>query len=461
MSTLKIPSLRPESGGVPFPGTELPDLPAALVEAQRWIDSGEVVIDERTSRWVAWPDRPEFEPIYGPVSLNTGAAGVAWYALNHFRVLGGDEHWRRAHRAIGFVVDAWRAHADDRFLGIEGTGAGFYGGLSGIGSVLLAFADDPDLRHAARDVFDTVLERQGATGGREGGWVGVDALLGDGGVVIGLLAAAETLHEPAYLAAAVRAGETILADERPGDHPEGGSRWPGVPASLLGASEDSELDGFELGTIGIAFVLARLALATGDSRFRSAAARAAASIAEAATVVGDAAVLPRMGGDISFGYCTGSSGVIRTFVAVHQATGDTEHLEWALRFGRGILRSGVPTRQTPGNELVLHQCCGSAAVLESFLGLWQLTGDNMWLEAAQVQGDDLLIRSVTDQHGRRWYSTSHVLPTGTLKAEVGHQVGASGIALALLRLHAIDTHANGGHCALPLRLPDDPFPTRP
>ena len=99
----------------------------------------------------------------------------------------------------------------------------------------------------------------------------------------------------------------------------------------------------------------------------------------------------------------------------------------------------------------------SAAVLESFIGLWLETGDRLWLDAAKAQGDDLLIRSVRDEKGRRWYSESHVLPIGTHKAEVGHQVGASGIALCVLRLHqAVEADAGRGSFAT-IRLPDDPF----
>ena len=76
-----IPSLRPQLLGAPFPGTELPDLPTALAEVQTWIDAAEVADGPDASHWIAWPDRPEFQPIYGPVSLNTGAAGIAWYSL--------------------------------------------------------------------------------------------------------------------------------------------------------------------------------------------------------------------------------------------------------------------------------------------------------------------------------------------------------------------------------------------
>jgi lantibiotic modifying enzyme len=455
LPAIGIPSLRPEVLGEPFPGTELPDLPTALAEVQRWIDSAEEPVDEHASRWHAWPDQPDFQPIYGPVSLNTGAAGIAWYSLAAADATGDPAHLERAARSAAFVAANWREHADDAFLGIAGTGAGHYGGLSGIGAVALELADRfPEHRETAIAIFDEILARTGKTGGRDFGWTGANALLGDGGVIIGLLEAARRLGEVRYLEAAVAAGLGILAEEQ---HDELGSWWSGLDGTLLGLPAGLELDGFELGTIGIAYAFAKLADATGDERFRSAATRAADHVAAGATVVGDAAVVSRIGGTYSFGYCTGSSGAIRSFLGVYRATGDERYLEWALRFGRGILRSGVPGRQTPGNAWVFHQCCGSAAVLESFVGLWLETGDRLWLDAANAQADDLLIRSVADEKGRRWYSESHVLPTGTLKAEVGHQVGASGIALSLLRLHLANQADAAGAPFTTLRLPDDPF----
>jgi hypothetical protein len=458
LPAIEIRSLRPEALGAPFPGTELPDLPTALAEVQRWVDSAEEPIDGRSSRWHAWPDQPEFQPIYGPVSLNTGAAGIAWYSLAAADATGDPAHLDRAERAAAFVAASWREHADDAFLGITGTGAGHYGGLAGIGAVALQLAERfPEHRATAIAIFDEIVARAGTTGGRPSGWTGANALLGDGGVVIGLVEAAGRLGDPRYLDAAVAAGDAILAEEL---HDELGSWWRGLDGTLLGLPAGLDLDGFELGTIGIAVAVAKLADVTGDERFRSAAARAADHVAASATLVGDAAVVSRVGGTYSFGYCTGSSGAIRSFLGVHRATGDPAHLEWALRLGRGILRSGVPGRQTPGNTWVFHQCCGSAAILESFIGLWLETGDRLWLDAANAQGDDLLIRSVADERGRRWYSESHVLPTGTLKAEVGHQVGASGIALALLRLHQANEVDATGTPFITIRLPDDPFAVR-
>lgn len=460
---IELASLRPRSEAGAFPGTELPELSAALREVQTWIDAGEEPLDTNASRWRAWPDRPEFEPLYGGVSLNTGAAGIAWHALAAADAAGAGAgagtdaaaHLARARRAAAFAATQWRDAADTNFLGIAGTGMGFYGGLSGIGSVFLELADRfPEYRETAVEIFDEILIRAGRTGGRAFGWTSANALLGDGGVIIGLVEASRRLNDSRYLDAAVAAGLGILAEER---HDEHGSWWHGLDGELLGMGADVELDGFELGTIGIAFIFATLARATGDVQFRDAAARASAHVAATAIVVDDAALIARMGDTYSFGYCTGSAGAIRSFLQVYRATGDADHLEWALRLGRGILRSGVPGRQTPGNGWVFHQCCGSAAVLESFIGLWHETGDRLWLDAAQVQGDDLLIRSVNDARGRRWYSESHVLPVGTLKAEVGHQVGAAGIALALTRLDVATRADAAGVPFRTIRLPDDPF----
>jgi hypothetical protein len=454
---IAIPSLRPQLLGAPFPGTELPDLPTALGEVQQWIDSGEVAVAADVSRWTAWPDRPDFEPIYGPVSLNTGAAGIAWWSMAAADVFGTADDADRARRAANFVASAWRDHVDDAYLGLPGLGLAHYGGLAGIATVLAEVASRyPEHRATAIAVLDEILARTGRIGARAAGWTGFNGLPGDGGIVINLVETAGKLGDERYLEAAVAAGETILAEERRGDD---GSSWPGVPGSAFGIPGDLELDGFELGTIGIAYAFAKLALATGDERFRSAASRGARHVIANATAVGDAAVWARIGGTMSFGYCTGSSGIIRSLLGVYRATGDEEHRDWAVQFGRGILRSGVPGRQTPGNEYVFHQCCGSAAVLESFLGLWLETGDPLWLEAARAQGDDLLIRSIKDAKGRRWYSESHVLPTGTYKAEVGHQVGASGIALSLLRLHQANEADAGRTAFRTIRLADDPFLT--
>lgn len=452
LTPITIGSLRPRLLGQPFPGTEIPAISQALLEAEQWIEQGRVSAEGR-SWWQAWPDQPDFEASYGTLSLNTGVAGVIWYldqALRHQP--GGptaDARRTRIEEGLAHLAAHWHDETGN-YYALPFAATGFYGGLAGIGAVLAQLAHRyPLAAELAPQVLDAVLDRRDEAGVR---WSTTSTMLGDGGVIVSLLTAAHELGEDRYLEAAVRAGDDILSEEVP---QAVGSAWPGVDPQILGMPADVVLEGFETGSTGVAYVLAQLAGATGEQRFITATDRALAHINTLALTHGDGALLPGYGGKYSFGYCTGSSGMIRAYVAGHRATGNPDHLEWAARYGRGILRSGVPTRTTPGHQYLLHQCCGSAAIVESFTGLHLETGEPLWLEAARAQADDLLIRSVADDRGRRWYSEAYRLPPGQLKAEVGHQVGASGIALALLHLLQVEE----GPGAI-VRLPDDPFHDR-
>jgi hypothetical protein len=454
---IELPSLRPTIDGVPFPGTEIPEIPQALEQVQQWIDAAWVSPDTADVPWVPCPDRPAHNAIYGPVSLNTGVAGVIWYLLVKKAAgldVEGDQD--RLNRLAQLLIDSWREHEDDSPFPIPGVSSAYYGGLAGIAAVMSALAlVDGSYRSAALELAETIVARINPV---TSGWTGYAGFLGDGGIIASLLAIADNLGESRYAKAALDAGEWLLAQERAEEH---GSSWPGVDISVFSTPESplppQELDGFELGTVGVVYVLAALFHASNDERFALAAVRGAQYLAAESVVQGDVAYLLTFGGRVTFGYCTGLSGVIRAWVAVYHITGDAQWLEWALRYGRAILRSGIFMRRTAATETTLHQCCGSAAILETLIGLWRETGDDLWLRAAQTQGDDILICSTVDERGRRWYSASHTLGQYALKAEVGHQVGASGIAVSLVRLHQIQSALQDNRLRTTIRLPDDPY----
>lgn len=442
------------AAGEPFPGTALPTIPDALRQAEEWIEQGFVDGGDGTGHWLGWPDQPDFVGSYGTLSLNTGLAGVIWYLHAALRQephqAGAALKESRINQALSHLERHWDQGIENHYQ-MSFAGDGFYGGLAGIGVVLAHLAPDhPIAAQLHRRILDEVLARR-ADGHR---WSGISTLLGEGGIIVSLLQAAEITGQGHYRDAAVAAGLEILKEEHPMD--SGGSAWPGVDPTLLGLPEGVVMEGFETGHTGVAYVLAQLAVATGDERFRAATDRALIHVNGFATLSGDTALFERFSGGYSFGYCTGSSGMVRAYIAGYHATGNPDHLEWALRYGRGILASGVPGRTTAGNQYLLHQCCGSGAVLETFIGLYCETGDELWLGAARAQADDLLIRSVQDDRGRRWYSEAYRLPVGQLKAEVGHQTGASGIALALLHLHQVEETLEGRPSRI-LRLPDDPY----
>jgi hypothetical protein len=129
---------------------------------------------------------------------------------------------------------------------------------------------------------------------------------------------------------------------------------------------------------GVAFVLARLYEETRQEKFLHAAREGARHIQSIATVREDSALVYYREPDLKdlyyLGYCHGPAGTARLFYQLHKVTGEAEYLEWTEKLARGIVRSGVPEKFTPGYWNVACQCCGSAAVTDLFLSLWVTTG---------------------------------------------------------------------------------------
>jgi lantibiotic modifying enzyme len=159
------------------------------------------------------------------------------------------------------------------------------------------------------------------------------------------------------------------------------------------------------------------------------------------------------------GFCSGSAGVARTFYELHRVTGDPGHLDWVERLAGGILQSGAPARRTAGFWNVSCQCCGTAGLLELFVGLWAETGNDAYLTYARGLADHL-IDAATDPDGRgfRWYQAYRRLRPGEVSADTGYMVGAAGIGAALLHL---DAALRPGQARRVVLLPDNPFPAIP
>jgi hypothetical protein len=314
------------------------------------------------------------------------------------------------------------------------------------------------------------------------GWSRDPAQSGDGGVVLGLLHASSMLGIPAYLDLAVEAGARIARLAVPG-HRFGPSDdgcppassferiWsgdsadlPGKPGDAAGGRADLPVDavtpGFLSGTAGTAFLLARLYGITGDPLFLDAARRGAGFVRMVSVVAGRCAAVPHhvpQGRGLHYlGFCSGSAGVARLFYELYRVTGEADDLAWCERLAHGIVESGVPHRRTPGFWNVSCQCCGTAGLVELFVGLWAATGRKSYLDFASVLAEHLIGRAVDhDGRGLRWYRR---LRPGEVSADTGYMVGAAGIGAALLHL---DAAQQGDQARRVILLPDNPFPAIP
>ncbi|MFC5834250.1 lanthionine synthetase LanC family protein [Nonomuraea insulae] len=419
----------------------------AAILAGRWIRSA-AIDDEHGRRWLANPDSRGASAVTAePWSLYSGAAGIVLFFLELAAATGHEAYLDDARAGARRLAATWREQ-DDLTL---------YHGLTGVMIALMEAGwtlGEAEFEAEAAAIADVIVRRGRESDSGDGVmWSRDPAQRGEGGIILGLLRAATHLGVPAYEEAAIEAGLRI-------------ARLP-VPGHRFGDCADLPVDavtpGFLAGTAGTAFLLARLYGVTGENRFLQAARSGAAFVREVSLVTGGCAVVPHhvphARGLHYLGFCSGSAGVARMFYELHRVSGDPGDLEWAQRLARGIVSSGVPNRRTEGYWNVACQCCGTAGVIELFVGLWAATGEESHLDYARTLAADLIGRATDhNSQGYRWYQAYRRLRPGEVTADTGYMVGAAGIGTALLHL---DAAGQARHPRRVILLPDNPFPAIP
>jgi rhamnogalacturonyl hydrolase YesR len=441
------------------------DYLAAAKEAARWIRSAQV--DKAPGiAWLPEPDHPEKKSTVGPDNtLYSGSAGVVLFFIELARASGSPAYLADAARGADYLSASWtslREASGPAFF--RDRGLSFDQGLAGTAFTLTETwkaTGDQKYRHAALEATRALAAAaREVDKGLE--WTASPAVGQGGGIILYLLYAANALGDPTLKQLAARGGDRII--QLAESDPRGGLRWQGLPPGSLNPSlsnsiaSNSYFPNFELGTAGVAFVLARLYEETHEQRFLQAAREGARHIQSIATVRDDSALVYYREPDLKnlyyLGYCHGPAGTARLFYQLHKITGEAEYLEWTEKLARGIVRSGVPEKLTPGYWNVACQCCGSAAVTDFFLSLWLATGKAQYRDFAFRVADQLISREVNlDGKGYRWYQAWTRVKPWEVSAETGYKIGAAGIGAALIHTHLATRDRYQA-----LLFPDNPFP---
>jgi len=436
-----------------------PDLLKSAKGAAQWIESAQKQA-EHGVYWLPEPDHPEkATTVSAANAIYSGSAGTVLFFIQLANATGETRYLRTAASGADYLAATWRDLVDkpgEGLLSSLGLNLSFYGGLSGIAFVLNEAGKatgDAKYLEAAKAATDYIVQAAKPAGSGVA-WSGAPGIAADGSIVLFLLYAAREFNDEKFRATAQSAGDRIL--ELATNERKGGFSWRGFPA-FPGLAKDAYFPNFEGGTAGVAYVFARLYSETGKAKYLFAAKQGALHLQSIATLDGNAALIPYRLPDLPdlyyLGFCHGPAGTARTFFELHRITREPEYQVWTERLAQGVLRSGIPENLTPGYWNVVCQCCGSAAVIDLFVGLWASTGRADYLAFAQRVARQLVSRETNlDGKGNRWYQAWTRVKPWEVSAETGYSIGASGIGAALLHVHLAES---GKYSAI--RFPDNPF----
>jgi lantibiotic modifying enzyme len=447
-------SLRPVSEKISSVERQTEYLVAAS-EAAKWIRSAEKTTEQGTF-WLPEPDHPEKLTTVSPANtVYSGSAGTILFFLELAKATSDTSYLRAAKSGADYVANSWEELKAPQKTGLE---LSLNSGVAGVAFVLTevwkATQEDKYRRAALTATQHIVASAKPAGGGLE--WASAPGVAGDGGIILFLLYASKAFQNPALRDLSVRGGLRLL--ELSQRDPRGGLKWQGIAPERFGQAKNSYWPNFELGTAGVAFVLARLYEESGEKQFLDAAEQGALHIQSIATIKGNTALVHYREPDLQnlyyLGYCHGPAGTARLFYELYKITNDPKYLDWTERLARGISESGIPEKLTPGFWNVVCQCCGTAGVSELFVGLWAATKRPEYLASAQRVADLTISRETNlDDKGYRWYQAWTRVKPWEVTAETGYMIGAAGVGSALIHVHLATQDRYEA-----ILFPDNPFP---
>lgn len=397
---------------------------------------------------------------YDEICLYAGASGILCFLLGLYDATGEVEYLSEAKEVGKYLQYRWN-HA--QALKRNFSQYAFSSGWSGAGFALLS------LYQATGDTSygDTVtaIARQAmrdarpAAAGEGYEWSTFQGIVGNAGTVLFLLKAAEALGDAEIKNFAIEAGRSFLHQGR--QMGDGRIVYQGVDPQYFGAGKDYIDPNYPMGTGGIAFTLLRLYEASGDRAFLNAVTGVTEFMDSVSVKMKAGKLLPHglpdRGNLFYVGYCHGPAGTNRFFYKLYEMTGDAKYRQEIEDLTDGMESLGVPQVESEGYWGVQNICCGTAGLLNTYLGLWAGLGDERYYAKARECKDVLLERAIYEETAEgltaKWRFPLDRTAPDVLTTPIGFLDGAAGIGAMLLQIHS----AESGHFKA-MRAIDDPFP---
>lgn len=262
----------------------------------------------------------------------------------------------------------------------------------------------------------------------------------------------ELTGDAKYLEGAKALGNFLVSKGKAA--PKGGKYWNVVDLTIIDFPEDVFWVNLAHGTSGVGWVFTILYKASKDEVFLKAA-RDAAEYIKGIALGDDYAVLVpyldslKRGPSTEFYYlstCHGPAGTALLFQALYKITGEEEYLDWVKKLSRGIIEAGAPEHFSRGYWGSQALCCGTPGLLEHFVSVYKLTGEEEFLNYAKRAARTVIGQSHVDDseediyksgNVRRWLGNWWRTIPQDVHSYSGLYIGTAGNAWSLLSLAGV------------------------
>ncbi len=460
------------AGNYLFRHYEADDYIELAKQAAQWIKTTQK-ITPYGKRWSQSPDSTEDftdYPMLTEKALYGGSAGIGLFYLRLYQVTKNEEYLAEARAAADDIIATDEGAAfyeealnkdstgEDKLVHVKnmpGWTTGYYNGPTGRAYFVLKLYEltgEQKYKDFAVQSADILLAV--AKEAPEGiYWSEQNDLCGDGGFITYLVSIYDLTKDERYLNAAKRLGDYILAKGAPA--PNGGKYWNVVDLSIIDFPKGTFWVNLAHGTSGVGWLFTVLYNAAQDKKYLDAAVDAAKYI-EGIAVGDDRAVLVpyldslERGPSTEFYYlstCHGPAGTSLLFQALYKITKEKEYLDWTLKLSRGIIEAGAPEHYSRGYWGSQALCCGTPGLLEHFVSVYRLTGDEEFLEYARRTARTVIGHSFVEdaendiykqKTSRRWLGNWWRTIPSEVHSYTGLYIGTAGNAWSLLSLAAVE-----------------------
>lgn len=440
-------------------------------QTEKWVDATKVTAKDGIY-WVQSPDSDEDftdYPMLTPKALYGGSAGIGLFYLRLYQVTENEEYLNNAKAAADHIIATdvgtqfyeeilnAKNPVTDKLIHVKnmpGWKIGFYNGPTGGAYLALKLyevtGEEKYKAYVIKTAEDVLAVAKESPDGIY--WSEQNDLCGDAGLVIFLISTWKITGDEKYIDAAKSFGDFLLKKSAPAPH--GGRYWNVVDLTIIDFPKDVFWVNMAHGTSGIGWVYTILYNATKEERYLNAAIDAAKYIEDIAVGDDEAVLIPYLdslerGTSTEFYYlsqCHGPAGTSILFQALYLITKEQEYLDWAKKMSRGIIKAGAPEHFSRGYWPSQSLCCGTPGILEHFVSMYKITGEDEFLRYAKRTARFIISQSfVGDEPGdiykqqkkRNWYGNWWRTIPQNVHSYTGLYVGTTGNAWSLLSLAAV------------------------